>query len=83
MIADFSIDAARGILSKKQSGRILTRDGFPVRLLAFDINSRYSIAGVVMLGDDEYVHQWTPEGKSDFRSYVRTNTDLVIAYDTD
>jgi hypothetical protein len=57
--------------------KYMTRDGFPVRLLATDIKGRYPIAGVVMLGDDEYVKQWTREGKEDRRPNVRTPYDLV------
>lgn len=59
------------------SKRYQTRDGFPVRILATDLKSRYCIAGVVLLGDDEYVRQWTAEGKADYRRNVRTNYDLI------
>ena len=54
-----------------------TRDGFDVRIIATDIKNRYCIAGVVMLGEDEYVRQWTSDGKADFRRNVTSNYDLV------
>lgn len=57
--------------------RYQTRDGFPVRILATDIKSRYCIAGVVQLGDDEYVRQWTADGKADYRRNVTTSYDLI------
>lgn len=78
----FNESLAREITGGVTLGKIKTRDGMPVRLLAFDIKNRYCIAGVVSLnghdGGDEYVRQWTKEGKADFRSYVTSNYDLVI-----
>ena len=74
----FDKGTAMDIINGELFGAIKTRDGFPVRLLAFDVKSRYCIAGVVMLGDDEYVRQWTAEGKADYRPNVTTNYDLVI-----
>ena len=69
---------AQDIMNGELFGCIKTRDGFPVRLLAFDVKGRYPIAGVVQLGDDEYCRQWTKDGKGDRRPNVRTNYDLVI-----
>lgn len=74
----FTEAAAREVSEGKRYGTIRTRDGFPVRLLAYDIKGTYPVAGVVDLGESEYCRQWTKEGKGDFRSYVRTNYDLVI-----
>lgn len=74
----FDKGTALDIMSGELFGAIKTRDGFPVRLLAFDVKSRYCIAGVVMLGDDEYVKQWTIDGKADFRPNVHTSYDLVL-----
>ena len=54
-----------------------TRDGFPVRILATDVKGAYPVAGLVTLGDEEYVRRWTAEGKNDARYNVRTNYDLV------
>ena len=57
--------------------KYMTRDGFPVRILATDVKGAYPIAGLVDLGDEEYVRKWTAEGKNDARYNVRTNYDLV------
>ena len=55
----------------------MTRDGFPVRILATDVKGAYPIAGLVDLGDEEYVRKWTSEGRNDARYNVRTSFDLV------
>ena len=77
---NFDINTAREITGGVTNGTIRTRDGFPVRLLAFNIKGRYPIAGVVDLGEEEYVRKWTEEGKADMRPNVNTNYDLVIEY---
>ena len=74
----FNESVARNIGAGLTFGQIRTRDGFPVRILSYDVKGRYPVAGVVMLGEDEYVRQWTIEGKGDYRPNVRTNYDLVI-----
>lgn len=74
----FNESEARKIVEGRKLGRVMTRDGMPVRILSWDVKSRYRIAGVVMLGDDEYVKQWTAEGKADYRSNVTTNLDLIL-----
>lgn len=74
----FNESEAREIVAGEKAGTILTRDGVPVRILAWDLQSHYNIAGAVMLGKDEYVMQWTREGKADFRSNVNSNRDLII-----
>ena len=75
---NFDINTAREITGGVTNGTIRTRDGFPVRLLAFNIKGRYPIAGVVDLGDEEYPRVWTTEGKADLRPNVKTLYDLVI-----
>lgn len=62
-----------------KSKKLTTRDGFPVRIITTDAKGQYPVVGLVDLGDTEYSRQWTAEGKSDFRSYVRTNYDLIEA----
>lgn len=57
----------------------MTRDGFPVRIVATDAKGRFPVVGLVDMDDAEYTRQWTSEGKSDLRDYVRTNYDLVEA----
>lgn len=70
-------DATR-IQSGELLGAIKTIDGCPVRILAWDVKSRYCIAGTVTLGEDEYVKQWTIEGKADFHRSRPTPYDLIL-----
>jgi hypothetical protein len=74
----FNAELAKEITEGRKFGLIKTRDGFNVRLLTFGVRSRYCIAGVVELGDDEYVKQWTIDGKADYRPNVKTNYDLEL-----
>lgn len=55
----------------------ITRDGFPVRIIATDAKGLFPIVGLVDLGDNEYPRQWSTEGKTDLRRNVKTNYDLV------
>lgn len=74
----FDGNKAREIKAKVTFGRIRTRDGFPVNILAWNLKSKYPIAGVVELGKEEYVRQWTYDGKADLRPNVRSGFDLVL-----
>lgn len=74
----FCKGTAMDVINGELFGRIRTRDGAPVRILDWNVHNRYCIAGVVTVGDDEYVRQWTIDGKADFRRNVTTNYDLVI-----
>lgn len=55
----------------------VTRDGFPVRIIATDAKGRYPIVGLVDMVNAEYCRQWTEDGKADYRGYVRTNNDIT------
>ena len=55
----------------------MTRDGFPVRIIATDAKGRFPIVGLVDMENAEYPRQWTHEGKADIRDYVKTNYDLI------
>ncbi len=74
----FNEAIAREIAGGIRFGAIKTRGGFPVRILAWNVKSRYCIAGVVQMGDDECVKQWTADGKADYRRNVTSSLDLVI-----
>jgi hypothetical protein len=54
-----------------------TRDGFDVRIIATDAKGTYPIVGLVDVGNAEYAHHWTEDGKADFRRHVRSNYDLI------
>lgn len=75
----FNESDARKITSGEMLGKIMTRDGFEVTLIIWDINATHRIGGIVHLGDGcDYLRQWLPDGKSDRRPHVRTNYDLVM-----
>ena len=74
----FNEEEAREITEGKKFGTIKTRGGFPVRIIAWDLKSRYCIAGVIHMDEDECVRQWTLEGKADFRRNVKSSLDLVL-----
>jgi hypothetical protein len=74
----FDKGTAMDIINGELFGAIKTRGGFPVRVLAWDVKSRYCIAGVVQMGDDECVKQWTADGKADYRRNVTSSLDLVL-----
>ena len=75
----FNIEDARKIASGEMLGKIKTRDGFEVTIIHWNVRSSFPLAGIVHLGDDcDYVRQWTVKGRSDGRSFVTMNTDLVL-----
>ena len=74
----FNEPTAREINGGIIEGSIKTRDGFSVRIVAWDAKGPYPIVGLVDMENAEYSKQWTADGKSDRRRNVRTNYDLVI-----
>ena len=75
----FNIEDAMAIAEGKKLGLIKTRDGFPVTILAWDVRPSFPLAGIVHLGDDnDYVRQWTSQGKGDNRPNVVMRSDLVL-----
>lgn len=75
----FDITTAKAIASGKASGRIKTRDGFPVTILVWDLRPTFPLGGIVHLGDDnDYMREWTSKGKADKRPNVTMRSDLVL-----
>ena len=75
----FNISDAEEIIRGIRFGKIKTRDGFDVTILHLSVDSSYPVAGIVHLGNkNDYVKQWTEDGKADHRRNVTTNYDLVI-----
>lgn len=60
----FNRRLASKIMAGKVKGRIRTRDGRPVRILAWDAIGGYPIVGLVFMGevDTELSWQWTRKG---------------------
>jgi len=75
----FDIETARAIANGEVFGSIKTRDGFPVTILAWNVRPSFPLAGIVHLGDEnDYVRQWTSQGKGDVRPNVTMQCDLMI-----
>lgn len=75
----FNVEDARKIMTGEMYGKVMTRDGFPVTILVWNLRPSFPLAGIVHLGEDnDYVRQWTSQGKSDIRPHVRMQSDLVI-----
>ena len=62
----FNRHLAREVATGKVKGRICTRDGRPVRILAWDALGQYPIAGLIYMAevDAELSWQWTRQGIS-------------------
>lgn len=75
----FSIEEAREIADGKKLGSIKTRDGFRVTILTWNLRPAYPIGGIVHLGDDnDYLREWTAEGKCDIRPNIVMRSDLIL-----
>jgi hypothetical protein len=75
----FNIEDARKIMTGEMYGKVMTRDGFPVSILVWDLRPSFPLGGIVHLGDDnDYLREWTATGKSDIRPHVRMQSDLII-----
>ena len=74
----FDISIAREVNTGIRFGRILTKSGCSVRLLAWDAKGIYPIAGLIDRGEFEKPCMYTNDGRSDFRPNVHTSNDLVI-----
>lgn len=75
----FNIEEAREIAEGKKLGSIKTRDGFPVTILAWNVRPSFPLAGIVHLGEDnDYLREWTAEGKGDIRPNIIMRSDLIL-----
>lgn len=79
----FNRHLAHEIMEGKQRGRILTRDGRPVRIVAWDARGPHPIVGLIYMAglNVELSWQWTRRGVA-FGLYAEQETtlnfDLVI-----
>lgn len=75
----FNIEDARKIMTGEMYGRVKTRDGFDVTILTWNLRPAYPIGGIVHLGEgNDYLREWTADGKGDIRPNVTMCSDLVI-----
>lgn len=77
-IMDFNLALAREISKGLVSGRIMTRDGYSVRILCWDALGSYPIVGLVNYGSYERAEHYTAKGLSSFSRNRKTDYDLVI-----
>lgn len=80
-IMDFNLVQAREISEGRASGRIMTRDGYSVRILCWDAIGSYPIVGLVNYGGYERAEHYTDQGLSNFGRNRKTDYDLVIVQD--
>jgi hypothetical protein len=76
--SNFSIATAREINAGLAPGRIITRDGYPVRIICWDALGQFPIVGLVDYDTYERAEHYTNDGKSDIRGNVTSNYDLMI-----
>lgn len=74
----FSLQLAKDIQAGKTKGRIVTRDGKPVRILCWDAKGDYPLIGLIDLKQIEVPGRFTIGGKHDIRDNVKTDYDLHI-----
>ena len=72
---DLSKKIANGAVAM---GAIMTREYRPVRMLASDAHGDFPLVGLITIGRQEVVCQWTENGKCDTRDNVTTNNDLIL-----
>lgn len=77
MEGNFNIDVAREISAGHITGQIVTRDGYPVRIICWDCKGSFPIIGLVEYDSFERAEHYTNDGKADTRRNVRTNYDLI------
>ena len=74
----FVLELAKDIQAGKSKGRIVTRDGKPVRIVCWDVKGDYPILALVDLGYIETPARYTADGHYDLRGNVKSNYDLLI-----
>ena len=78
MMKAFDINDAREITGKLKEGRIVTREGKPVRIVCWDAKSIYPIVGLIEEEGQERVATWTADGQRDCHRGATRPTDLFI-----
>jgi hypothetical protein len=76
----FNRHTARKIMAGNLRGRIKTRDGRPVRIVAWDAIGNYPIVGLIFLAeiDTEMSWQWTKKGMPFGHSDYSTNDFTLV-----
>lgn len=58
--------------------RIVTRDGYPARIICWNAKGKRPIVALFDIGEIERVARYTKNGRHDERDNVRCNMDLII-----
>ncbi len=74
----FNTKMARHIKHEVINGEVRTLEFRRVRLLVFNAKGDFPVVGLVEVGDQEVVMQWTRDGKCDVRANVTTGNDLLL-----
>ena len=81
---DFDIDLAKKIQAGEAKGRIVTREGFPARIICWDKKcDEYPIVALIMAyeGNNEAVNVYTASGQT-YETYKPTDLLLEVPDDT-
>lgn len=80
MTRKFSLRTALGIMNGRIRGYIITRDGRPVRILAWDAMGDFPIVGLIYMAevDTELSWQWTKQGVPFGHSDHSTNDFTLV-----
>ena len=77
---EFDIEEAKAITAGETDGRLVSRDGFPARIIFWEAKGNFPIIALIDDGSDEHPYCYTMNGRSDTRDFVRTSHDLMIEY---
>ena len=75
---DFDFKEAMAITAGESKNRLVTRDGYPARIICTDAKGKRPIVALFDIGEMERVARYTKNGRHDERGNVRSNFDLLI-----
>ena len=77
-IISFDLALARKISEGKEPGKILTRDGYSVKIIYWNAIGSFPLVGLVNYGSYERAEHYTVEGLSNFGRRRKSEYDLII-----
>lgn len=77
---EFDIEIAKAITAGDIDGRIITRDGYPARIIFCEAKGTFPIVALIDEGTNEVPQCYKINGRSDSRDFVKTSDDLLIEY---
>jgi hypothetical protein len=77
-IISFDLALAREISEGRAPGKILTRDGYSVKIIYWNAIGSFPIVGLVNYGSYERAEHYTVDGLSNFGHNRKSDYDLII-----